>query len=79
MGVKNIVKNNNIKIYGNPNLKIKNKIIIKNFLRDHRVFMASSIAALTLGGEWLIHDKNSINTSFPSFLKKITFLGAKIS
>jgi 3-phosphoshikimate 1-carboxyvinyltransferase len=31
--------------------------------------MMSTIAALTLGGKWKIHDKDSINTSFPSFLK----------
>jgi 3-phosphoshikimate 1-carboxyvinyltransferase len=31
--------------------------------------MMSTIAALTLGGRWKIHDKDSINTSFPSFLK----------
>ena len=67
-----------IKIYGNPNLKIDGKIIIKNFLKDHRVFMTSVIAALSLGGEWQIFDKKSINTSFPSFLKKIDQLGANI-
>ena len=44
-------------------------IIIKDYLKDHRVFMMSTIAALTLGGKWKIHDKDSINTSFPSFLK----------
>ena len=80
MGVKNIVtNNNNIKIYGNPNLKIKGKIIIKNFLKDHRVFMASTVAALSFGGSWEIYDKKSINSSFPSFLKKITYLGGKIA
>ncbi len=78
MGVKNIVTKNSIKIYGNPNLNIKKKIIIKNFLKDHRVFMTSVIAALSFGGNWKISDKNSINTSFPSFLKKIGHLGAII-
>tara|TARA_B100000963_G_scaffold111164_1_gene96774 strand:- start:2402 stop:3727 length:1326 start_codon:yes stop_codon:yes gene_type:complete len=78
MGVKNIVTKNSIKIYGNPNLKIKKKIIIKNFLKDHRVFMTSVIAALSFGGSWQISDKNSINTSFPSFLDKIGHLGAII-
>ena len=29
----------------------------------------STIAALTLGGKWKIHDPHSINTSFPSFLR----------
>ena len=77
MGIKNIKTKDSIKIYGNPNVNINKKIIIKNFLKDHRVFMASSIAALCFGGEWRIHDKDSIKTSFPSFLKKIRFLGAK--
>ncbi len=71
MGIKTITTKDSIKIYGNPNLKINNKIIIKNFLKDHRVFMTSVIAALSFGGKWRIHDKNSIKTSFPSFLKII--------
>ena len=78
IGIKNIITKSSIKIYGNPNLKIDKKIIIKNFLKDHRVFMTSVIAALSFGGEWQIFDKDSINTSFPSFLKKIDYLGAKI-
>ena len=78
IGIKNIVTKNSIKIYGNPNLKIDKKIIIRNFLKDHRVFMTSVIAALSFGGEWQIFDKNSINTSFPSFLRKIGQLGANI-
>ena len=63
--------------YGNPNLEINKKIIIKNFLKDHRVFMTSVIASLTFGGEWQIYNRDSINTSFPSFLEKIKLLGAK--
>ena len=78
IGIKNIITKSSIKIYGNPNLKIDKKIIIKNFLKDHRVFMTSVIAALSFGGEWQIFDKKSINTSFPSFLKKIGQLGANI-
>ena len=58
-----------LKIYGNPNLVLNKKIIIKNFLKDHRIFMMSTIAALTLGGNWKISDADSINTSFPKFLK----------
>jgi 3-phosphoshikimate 1-carboxyvinyltransferase len=69
MGVKTELTKNSIKIYGQPNLEITKPIIIKNYLKDHRIFMMSTIAALTCGGEWKIHDKNSINTSFPSFLK----------
>ncbi len=78
MGVRNITTNNSIKIFGNPRIKIDKKIIIKNYLKDHRVFMTSVIAALSFGGEWQIFDKKSINTSFPSFLEKVDQLGANI-
>ena len=79
MGVKNFkydgcktkLTKDSIKIYGQPNLKIKKKIIIKNFLKDHRIFMMSTIAHLTFGGHWTINDSDSIKTSFPSFLKII--------
>jgi len=74
MGVKTITTDSSIKIFGNPNLKIDKKIIIKKYLKDHRVFMTSVIAALTFGGNWEIHDKDSIKTSFPSFLSTINKL-----
>jgi 3-phosphoshikimate 1-carboxyvinyltransferase len=69
MGIKTDLTKDSIKIYGQPNLDITKPIIIKNYLKDHRIFMMSTIAALTFGGQWKIHDKDSINTSFPSFLK----------
>ena len=77
MGVKTELTESSIKIYGQPNLKITKKIVIKNYLKDHRIFMMSTIAALTCGGIWKIHDKDSINTSFPSFLKLIKNINSK--
>ncbi|MDC0234600.1 3-phosphoshikimate 1-carboxyvinyltransferase [Candidatus Pelagibacter sp.] len=74
MGIKNIVTDSTLKIYGNPNLEINKQIIMKNFLKDHRVFMTGVIAALSFGGKWKIHDKDSIKTSFPNFLKTINEL-----
>ena len=76
LGIKTVATKNSIKIYGNPylNLNTNKKIIIKKYLKDHRVFMTSVIAALSFGGEWIIHDKDSINTSFPNFLKIINEL-----
>ena len=74
MGIKTITTKDSIKIYGNPNLKIEKKIIIKNYLKDHRVFMTSVIAALTFGGVWKIYDKDSIKSSFPKFLNIINEL-----
>ena len=79
IGIKVLRKKNDIKIFGNPNLELNGKFNVKNFKKDHRVFMMSCIAALTLGGEWKIYDKNSIKSSFPKFLKIIKSLGAKIS
>ena len=79
MGVKFILTNSSIKIYGNPNLEINKKIVIKNYLKDHRVFMTSVIAALSFGGIWTIWDPHSTRTSFPNFLKILKDLGAKIS
>ena len=74
MGIKNITTKNSIKIFGNPNLKIDKKIIINNYLKDHRVFMTSVIAALSFGGLWEIHDSKAIRTSFPNFLNIINQL-----
>ena len=74
MGVKNITTKNSIKIFGNPKLKIDKKIIIKDYLKDHRVFMTSVIAALSFGGLWKIHDSKAIKTSFPNFLNIVSQL-----
>jgi 3-phosphoshikimate 1-carboxyvinyltransferase len=71
MGVKTKLTKDSIKIYGQPNLKITKLITIKNYLKDHRIFMMSTIAALTCGGKWKIHDRDSIKSSFPDFLKII--------
>ena len=78
MGIKFLRKKNDIKIYGNPNLKLDGNYIVKNFMKDHRIFMMACIAALSFGGNWKIYDKSSIKTSFPDFLEKIKEIGAKI-
>ncbi len=71
MGIKTILTKDKIKIFGNPEIIIKKNIIIKDFLKDHRVFMMSVIAAHTFGGKWKISDLDSIKTSFPTFLKTL--------
>ena len=77
MGIKIILTKDSIKIFGNPNLRLNKQIVIKNYLKDHRVFMTSVIAALSFGGSWKIHDKEAVQTSFPNFLKIIKELKAK--
>ena len=41
--------------------------------------MTSVIAALTFGGSWKIFNQDAIDTSFPSFLKKLKNMGAKFN
>ena len=79
IGVKVKRNKNDVKIYGNPNLELKGNFNVKKFKKDHRVFMMSCIAALTLGGKWKIYDKESINSSFPEFIKLLRKLGAKLN
>ena len=72
MGVKiKLIGDHGIKIWGQPNLLLKKNYEIKNYLKDHRVMAMCTVAALTLGGNWKIHDPDSINTSFPSFFNII--------
>ncbi len=78
MGVKVKLGIGSIKIYGNPNLDIKKKIIINKYRKDHRIFMTSVIAALTFGGEWSIEDMESHTSSFPSFINIIRKLGYEL-
>ena len=74
MGINVKLTNSSIKIDGNPRLSINKKVVINNFFKDHRVFMTSVVAAYCFGGNWKIHDKDSIKTSFPNFLKIINFI-----
>jgi len=79
MGIKvKRIKNSGIKIWGQENLNLDKKIIIKNYLKDHRILMVCVIAGLTLGGNWKIYDHNCYKTSFPSFTKILKNLGARI-
>jgi len=77
MGVRVILNKGSIKIYGNPNLVINKKILIKNYQKDHRIFMTSVIASLCFGGKWIIEDMESHKSSFPSFLKILRKIGYK--
>jgi 3-phosphoshikimate 1-carboxyvinyltransferase len=79
IGIKTKLTDHSIKIYGQPSLDLKKSYKIKNYLKDHRIFMMATIAALTFGGNWKIHDSDSIKTSFPLFLKLIKKLGGKLN
>ena len=70
IGIKTKVTKDSLNIYGNPNLKLNKTYKIKNFDKDHRICMMSIIAALTLEGKakFIIHDLDSIKTSFPNLM-----------
>ena len=78
LGIKTKLKKDSIKIFGNPAINLRKTINIKNYYKDHRIFMTSVIAALTFGGKWKISDVDSYKSSFPSFLKIIKKLGYKL-
>ena len=77
LGIKNKLTKDSIKIFGNPGIDLKKSIHIKNYFKDHRIFMTSVIAAYTFGGKWKIDDMSSYKSSFPSFLNIIKKLGYK--
>ena len=79
IGIKNHCTPSSIKIKGNPNLQLNGNYVMKDYLKDHRVFMMTTIAALTLGGNWKIYNPQSANTSFPSFLRLIKKLGGEFN
>ena len=80
IGIKTELTKNSIKIFGNPGLILNDEKLyeIKNYMKDHRIFMMSAIMALTFGGKWKLHNPESIKTSFPSFLDLIKKIGGKI-
>ena len=77
IGIKTEVRNDQIKIFGNPNVKdTKKKIKIPN-LGDHRICMSAVILSLVTGSRAYIKNFETVNTSSPNFLKIIKNLGAK--
>ncbi len=75
LGIKTKLTKDSIKIFGNPKVYLRKTINIKNYYKDHRIFMTSVIAAFTFGGKWNIDDPDSYKSSFPSFLDIIKKLG----
>ena len=77
IGIKCIVKNDRIKIYGNPKVKSLNKKIKVPNLHDHRIAMSSFVLG-QLGFKTYIKNFNTqVNSSAPNFLKIAKSLGAK--
>ena len=70
MGVKSEIKEFDLYIYGDNNLKKGGAKIIHH--HDHRIVMSFYIANLICEKSNKIDDKSSVKTSYPSFFKHIT-------
>ena len=78
IGIKCKSTNDSMTIYGNDKLKIRNKTIFVKTKGDHRICMSSVILSLITGIKTKIKNFETVNTSFPSFLRLIKNLGGKI-
>ncbi len=77
IGIKSKFKNNNLKIFGNNKINLtKTKINVPN-LGDHRICMSVAVLSLITGINSDIKNFETVNTSSPSFLKNIKYLGGK--
>ena len=76
IGIKTKSTIDSLKIFGKPNIKIEKMLEVypKN---DHRIAVSYIILGLLLEGRIKIHNCETINTSFPSFLKLIRKVGGK--
>ena len=70
IGVKSEIKEFDLYIHGDNNLKKGGARIIHN--HDHRIVMSFFIANLICQKSNIIDDKSSVKTSYPSFFKHIT-------
>ena len=70
IGVKSEIKNFNLYIYGNHDLK-KGAGIIKHD-NDHRILMSFFIANIICKKNNIIKDKSCVKTSYPTFFKHIS-------
>ena len=68
MGIKTKATEDTLKIFGNPKPYVKKNIKIHSNL-DHRIAMANFVAGQTSGANITIKDFETVESSFPNFLK----------
>lgn len=76
IGIKTELKQETIKIIGNPKINL-NKSYTINTCFDHRVCMSVFVMCQIFGGQIKIKNFDSVTTSFPNFLNLMKHLGAK--
>tara|TARA_B100001248_G_C27374248_1_gene453323 strand:- start:399 stop:1676 length:1278 start_codon:yes stop_codon:yes gene_type:complete len=70
IGVKSLIKNYDLYIYGDYNFKKGGAIIKHN--NDHRILMSFFISNMICKKNNIIKDKSCVKTSYPSFFKHIS-------
>ena len=77
IGIKSKSSINELKIYGKGLIDASNKNVSVQNLGDHRICMSTFILSILTGANTIINNFETVNTSSPSFLKIMKFLGAK--
>ena len=77
-GIKYKSTKDSIIIYGNSNIEANKKSILIKTEEDHRICMSSLIFSLITGIRTKIKNFETVNTSFPGFIRLIKHLGGKI-
>jgi len=77
IGIKCVLKKNQMKIYGQKMIDASDKKIEVSNLQDHRIAMCAFILAILTKAKTKIRNFETVYTSSPSFLKIMKNLGAK--
>ena len=77
IGIKCVLKKDEMKIYGKGTIDASNKKIVIENLGDHRIAMCAFILAILTNAKTSIKNFETVFTSSPSFLKIMKELGAK--
>ena len=77
IGVKCVLKKDEMKIYGKGMIDASQKKIVVGNLQDHRIAMCAFILAILTNAKVYIKNFETVYTSTPSFLKIMKTLGAK--
>ena len=77
VGIKTKSTFDTLKIFGNPNIKLK-KILKVNPRGDHRIAMSWTIFGLLVNAKVKINNFETVKTSFPNFINLIRSIGGKV-
>ena len=76
-GIKTRYFKNTIKIFGNPQLNTKKRVINVPNLNDHRICMSTAVLSAITNIKSNIKNFSTVQTSSPNFLRIFKSLGGK--